>query len=64
MQLLLLQDGKLMGREPLAIALVKDFNVPLNLMSGDHHTQAFVARATRVSCLKVEQAWRPIYGYN
>lgn len=49
MQLQLLQDGKLMGNEPLAITLVKALNVPLNIVTSDEQTRAFVTQATRVS---------------
>ncbi|KAG0578924.1 hypothetical protein M758_4G058200 [Ceratodon purpureus] len=49
LQLLLLHDGKLLGREPLAIALVKVFNVPQNVMTCDHQTQAFTTQSARVT---------------
>jgi hypothetical protein len=56
-QLLLLHDGKLLGREPLAIALVKVFNVPQNVMTSDHQTQAFTTQSARVS---LDQTWQPL----
>uniref|UniRef100_A0A7I4CUE3 N-alpha-acetyltransferase 35, NatC auxiliary subunit n=1 Tax=Physcomitrium patens TaxID=3218 RepID=A0A7I4CUE3_PHYPA len=49
LQLLLLHDGKLLGRDPLAIALVKVFNVPQSVMANDHQTQAFTTQAARVT---------------
>lgn len=53
LQLLLLHDGKLLGRDPLAIALVKVFNVPQSVMANDHQTQAFTTQAARVSLSKL-----------
>jgi hypothetical protein len=49
LQLLLLHDGKLLGRESLAIALVKVLNVPQNVMTNDHQTQAFITQSARVT---------------
>lgn len=63
MQLHLLQDGKLMGNEPLAITLVKALNVPLTLMTRDDQTRAFVTQATRVSSMLLEYPRRPLYAF-
>lgn len=53
LQLLLLQDGKLLGREPVADSLFKVFNVPAVVITSDPQTQSFVIQSARVS-LQIE----------
>jgi hypothetical protein len=49
LQLLILQDDKLLGQEPMAGALYKVLGMPANGINSDQQTQTFVTQASRVS---------------
>jgi hypothetical protein len=48
-QLLILQDDKLLGQEPMAGALYKVLGMPANGINNNQQTQTFVTQASRVS---------------
>jgi hypothetical protein len=48
-QLLILQDDKLLGQEPMAVALYKVLGMPANGINSNQQTQTFVTQASQVS---------------